>query len=61
MWLTILIQQVYLFFFSLGQNYSGTPYTYLGVGYNLLIGNPGTYSDPGFVLNKHILEVRWAT
>lgn len=36
---------------------SGTPFQYVGVGYNVLAGNPELLEDPGFLLNKRVLQV----
>ncbi|KAL4225540.1 hypothetical protein ACF0H5_016228 [Mactra antiquata] len=40
-----------------GQNYTVSPYKYLGVGYNLLYGNPDINPDPGYVLHRRIFQL----
>lgn len=40
-------------------NVSGTPYQYVGVGYRLLDGNPEVEPDPGLLLNKRVLQVKY--
>ncbi|KAH3865545.1 hypothetical protein DPMN_028585 [Dreissena polymorpha] len=38
-------------------NVSGTPLQYVGIGYNLLTGNPLLGRDPGLLLDKRILQL----
>lgn len=40
-------------------NVSGTPFQYVGVGYNLLDGNPEIHPDVGLLLNKHVAQARY--
>ncbi|KAH3877579.1 hypothetical protein DPMN_001454 [Dreissena polymorpha] len=44
-------------YWSMAANVSGTPLQYLGIGYNLLTGNPLVARDPGLLLNKRILQL----
>lgn len=40
-------------------NVTGTPFQYVGVGYNLFDGNPSLSTDPGLLLNRRILQVNF--
>lgn len=44
-----------MFFFA--ANVDGTPFQYVGVGYNLFSGNPELSIDPGLLLDRRILQV----
>ncbi|XP_060582741.1 mucin-2-like [Ruditapes philippinarum] len=44
-------------YWSLAANVTGTPYQYIGAGYNLLTGNPGVTRDPGFLTSQRIFQL----
>ncbi|KAH3877576.1 uncharacterized protein LOC127872229 [Dreissena polymorpha] len=44
-------------YWTMAANVSGTPLQYVGVGYNVLTGNPLSTRDPGLLLNKRILQL----
>ncbi|XP_045172520.2 uncharacterized protein LOC123534363 [Mercenaria mercenaria] len=44
-------------YWSMAANVQGTPYQYVGVGYNLLQGNPDTTTDPGYLTSQRIFQL----
>ncbi|KAL4224310.1 hypothetical protein ACF0H5_017765 [Mactra antiquata] len=38
-------------------NVTGTPYQYVGVGYNILTGNPDSDPDPGFITSSRVFQL----
>ena len=42
---------------STSENVTGTPFEYVGVGYNLLDGNPEVEQDHGLLLDRRVLQV----
>ncbi|KAH3881750.1 hypothetical protein DPMN_005677 [Dreissena polymorpha] len=54
-------KSAYSFPFRVGRvprpNVSGTPLQYVGVGYNVLTGNPLSTRDTGLLLNKRIIQL----